>query len=230
MLSVEVIENYAKLFGGNYNFTSVDNGGRTIGFVGGTNSNGIIVFSDGFVEGMNYAAKSYGVTYNYLTKNDAGFADPAVGSTIAGTFYNNGANVIFGVAGGVGDGITAKAKEVGKLAIQVDANKDDQQPGYILTSVLKNTKVPVETIAKAYVDGTLKDMKNLQTYNLASGATGITDLAVIEKHVADKALFDSIKAKVNDAKEKISSGAIVVSNAQEGEKLDTSKVANINFK
>ena len=96
------------------------------------------------------------MTYDYYAKYDAGFGDPALGSTVAGTYYDNGANVVYGVAGSVGDGITAKAKEVGKLAIQVDANKDSQQPGYVLTSVLKNTNVPVAAVlANAFADGSV---------------------------------------------------------------------------
>ena len=91
---------------------------RAIGFIGGTNSNGITVFSYGFIQGINYVAQQLGVKYDYYAKYDAGFSDPATGSTVAGTYYDNGANVVFGCAGNVGDGITSKAKEVGKLAIR----------------------------------------------------------------------------------------------------------------
>ena len=123
-----------------------------------------------------------------------------------------------------------KQKKPKKLAIQVDANLDDTQPGYVLTSVLKITGVPVETITRAYADGTIKDMDNLQSYNLESGATGITDMSVLREHVEDTALFDEIVQKVNNVAEQIKSGEIVVTNAQNGETLDTSAVTHVNIK
>lgn len=228
-LSVLVNENAATLFGDGYKFTAPDQA-RALGFIGGTDSSGIKVFSYGFIEGANKAAAELGVTYDYYAKYDAGFGDPALGSTVAGTYYDNGANVVYGVAGSVGDGITAKAKEVGKLAIQVDANKDSQQPGYVLTSVLKNTNVPVSVLAKAFADGSIGTLGNLQTYNLASGATGITDLSEIGKAVVDTAKWDEIKAKVATVAADIASGAIKVVNAQIGEEFDPTTCPNIVLK
>lgn len=229
VLSVEVIEHAKELFGEGYKFTPVNNGGRALGFIGGTNSNGITVFSYGYVQGVEYAAKNYG-NYTYYTKYDAGFGDPALGSTIAGTYYANGANVVYGVAGVVGEGITSKAKEVGKLAIQVDADKDSQQPGYVLTSVLKNTEVPVYTISKAFIDKTIGSMDLLQSYSLKSGAAGITDLSVIASKVKNQKVWNEIVAKVDEAASKIASGEIKVVNAQEGETFDPKSTPHVIIK
>ncbi len=222
-------ENQAALFGSDYAMTPIETS-RAAGFAGGTNSNGILVYSYGFIEGIEKAAEELDVTYDYYAKYDTGFSDSATGSTLAGTFFENGANIVFADCGMVGDGITSKAKETKKLAIQVDANLDDTQPGYVLTSVLKITGVPVETITRAYADGTIKDMDNLQSYNLESGATGITDMSVLRDHVEDQALFDELVQKVNDVAEQIKSGEIVVTNAQNGETLDTAAVTHVNIK
>lgn len=222
-------ENQEALFGDGYNMTPLDTA-RAAGFAGGTNSNGILVYSYGFIEGIEKAASEYDVTYDYYAKYDTGFLDSATGSSIAGTYYGNGANIVFADCGMVGDGITSKAKESGKLAVQVDADLDDTQPGYILTSVLKITGVPVETITRAYADGTIGEMDNLQSYNLESGATGITDMSVLGAHVEDNALYEEIIQKVNTVAEQIKSGDIKVTNAQNGESLDTSKVTHVNIK
>lgn len=222
-------ENQEKLFGDGYKLTPLAVA-RAAGFVGGTNSNGILVYSYGFIEGMQKAAAEANVKYDYYAKYDAGFTDPALGSTVAGTFYDNGANIVFADCGTVGDGITSKAKEAGKIAIQVDANLDSTQPGHILTSVLKITGVPVETITKAYADGSISKMENLQTYNLKSGATGITDMSVIGKSVKDAALWAEICQKVANVQKQIEDGTIKVVNAQDGEKLDTAKIPNVNIK
>ena len=176
------------------------------------------------------AAEEYGATYNYYAKYDAGFTDSALGSTVAGTFYDEGANVVFADAGVVGDGITAKAKELGKLAIQTDANLDAQQPGHVLTSVLKITGVPVKTITKAYAEGKIDEMDRFQTYNLASGATGITDLEEMGKHVQNQEVWNEIKEKVQAVSDKISSGEIKVTNKQLNEEFDESTCPNVVIK
>lgn len=222
-------ENQDKLFADGYQLTPVEQS-RAAGFVGGTNSNGILVYSYGFVEGMEKAAAEYDVTYDYYTKYDAGFSDPAVGSTVAGTFFDNGANIVFADCGTVGDGITSKAKEVGKFAIQVDANLDNTQPGHVVTSVLKTTGVPVEAITRAFAEGKIDEMDNLQCYNMQSGATGITDMSVLAEHVTDKTVWDEVVGKVNAVAEEIKNGTIVVTDAQNGETLDLSAVPHINVK
>lgn len=232
-LTTLVNENAETLFGTDgYNFTPADNGGRSVGFIGGTNSNGITVFSYGYIEGINYEAEKLGVNYDYYAKYDAGFADSATGSTVAGTYYNQGANIVFSVAGSVGDGVASKAKEEGKLAIQVDANKDDQQPGYVLTSVIKNTVVPVYDIVKEAVNGKIDKMDRAQTYSLASGAASITDLSEISKHIQDsgKDKWEEIKTEIKDVEDKISDGTIVVTDAQSGEEFDASKCPNVTVK
>jgi basic membrane protein A len=227
--SVLVNENSAALFGNGYNFVPPSRS-RAIGFIGGTQSNGITVFSYGFIEGINQAASELNVSYDYFAKYDTGFGDPAMGSNVAGSYYNNGANIVYGVAGVVGDGITAKAKEAGRLAIQVDANKDNQQPGFVLTSVMKNTNIPVSVIAKALADGSIGGMPNLQTYNLGSGATGITDLSEIGKVIADRGKWNEILEKLEVVKRNISSGQIKVTNAQLGDIFDPSGCPNVKIR
>lgn len=234
-LSVQVIENSEILFGkDNYNFTPVDKDGRSIGFIGGTNSNGITVFSYGFIQGINHMAEELGVKYGFYSKYDAGFTDPALGSTVAGTFFNGGANLVFTVAGSVGDGAASKAKEEGKLAIQVDANKDEQQPGHILTSVVKNTEIPVYNIIKEVVDGNKDSMENFQSFSLKTGATSITDLAEVSKRILDtpeaKSKWEEIKINIDSIEKGISNEEIKVINASMGEEFDPSKCKNVIIK
>lgn len=231
-LSVLVNENHEVLFdSANYSFTKGDEG-RKIGFFGGTKSNGITVFGYGFAEGMNYEASKLGVNYTYLSDYNVGFSDSAAGATKANTYYSEGANVIFSVAGAVGDGVTSKAKEVKKLAIEVDANKDNSQPGYVLTSVLKNTEVPVYSIAEHYKNDTMGEVNGkVISYDLASKATGVTDLSVIESKIqaSGKAKWEEIKAELQDITSKIASGEIKVTNAQAGEAFDKSSLSNVKM-
>lgn len=228
-LSVLVNENMDALFPKGYRLTPL-NKSRGIGFIGGTDSAGIRVCSYGFIMGINEAAREFDVTYDYYAKYDAGFTDPALGSTVAGTMFDSGANIVFADCGVVGDGITARAKEAGKIAIQIDANLDAQQPGHIVTSVLKITGVPVIAISKALAGGTIGFMDKVQNYNLASGATGITELREMGRYVADKELWEIIKVKTADAAERIKAGEIKVVNAQIGEVLDPSSCPRVRIK
>lgn len=232
VLSTYVIENANTLFSPDeYAFTTGENG-RKVGFIGGTKSNGITVFGYGFAEGVNYAAQELGVKYTYYSDYNAGFVDSAAGANRANSFYSNGANVVFSCAGAVGDGVTSKAKEVKKLAIEVDADKDANQPGYILTSVMKNTEVPVFEIVKAMRDGKIGDYQGRGvSYDLKSGATGITDLSVIESKIMEsgRAKWEEIKQKVSEVSDKISNGEIKVTNAQAGEVFDKAALKNLDM-
>jgi len=236
VLSVLVNESAYILFDSStHSFTSGDEG-RKVGFIGGTKSEGIEVFSFGYAEGVNYAASEIGadVVYVYYSTYDAGFVDSAQGAVIAGTYYSEGANIVYCVAGSVGDGVDVKAKEVKKLSIQVDADKDNSQPGYILTSVLKTTSVPVIEFGSKLVDGTLAaDGGKEIFYTLASGATGITDLSVIESAIrtdaAAQAKWGEIKAYIDNVSAKIKDGSIKVTNAQIGERLNISTLSNIKL-
>lgn len=236
VLSVLVNESAYTLFDSStHSFTSGDEG-RKVGFIGGTKSEGIEVFSFGYAEGVNYAASEIGadVVYVYYSTYDAGFVDSAQGAVIAGTYYSEGANIVYCVAGSVGDGVDVKAKEVKKLSIQVDADKDNSQPGYILTSVLKTTSVPVIEFGSKLVEGTLAaDGGKEIFYTLASGATGITDLSVIESAIrtdaAAQAKWSEIKAYIDNVSAKIKDGSIKVTNAQIGERLNISTLSNIKL-
>lgn len=232
-LAVQVIENAATLFGTeNYSFADPAVDGRAIGFIGGVQSSGITVFSYGFVEGINKAASDLNVQYNYYSDYSAGFGDPAQGSTISNTMYNSGCNLVYSVAGVVGDGVASKANEVKRLAIQVDADKDADQAGYVLTSVLKNTKVPVYDLAKKMIDGELGNVENAITYDLNSGATGITDLSTIEAAVLSTgaAKWEEIKTYIEGLATGIANGTITVTDAVVGEEVSQSDLTNVTLK
>ena len=73
-------------------------------------------------------------------------------------------------------------------------------------------------------------MENLQSYSLASGAAGITDLAVIASKVQNQDVWKSVLTAVDSAKAKISSGEIKVTNAQGGDVFVASDYPNVNIK
>ena len=52
--------------------------------------------------------------------------------------YDNGAEIVFAAAGASGLGVLQQASDSNKLAIGVDSNQNSIQPGFVLTSIVKN--------------------------------------------------------------------------------------------
>lgn len=223
-LAALVIENNEVLFDSSeYSFTSVDNGGRAVGFVGGVQSDGITVFGYGFAQGVEYIADELDVQYSLYETYSAGFGASQDNYNLIDSYFDSGVNVVFAAAGGVATNMRNAASDNGKLAIDVDANQDAQVPGSVLTSVLKNTDVAVYDLIDKFVNDTTIGGQTF-FYDLNSGATGITDLATIEGYVKeDQAAQDKwaeIKAKIAQIQSDISNGTIDVIDAQAGEVLD----------
>ena len=133
----------------------------------------------------------------------SGFADPAKGKTAAEGMYDKGADVIYHAAGGSGSGLFEAAKANKKMAIGVDsdqaktAEKDVQD--VIITSMVKNVDVAIYDMAKASVDG--KPLSGVQSFDLKSGGV---DYATTGGKV------DDIKTKLDEYKQQIISGELVV--------------------
>lgn len=229
-LSVLVNEQNEVLFtDSRYQFTPTSTY-RGLGFVGGTMSDGITVFSYGFAQGANHIAAEQDVTYNYYETYAAGFGASAANYTTIDSYYDAGVNVVFAAAGGVSTNMKNAAQANGKLSIDVDANQDASVPGHVLTSVLKNTNVAVYDIIEKYLDETL-DGGTEMFYDLKSGATGVTDLATLEGYIstttAAQNAWTAIKARIAALETDISDGTIDVVDAQAGETLNFATLTNI---
>lgn len=204
---------------------------RVAAFMGATESEGISVFAYGFYQGINYVAAQKDVVYDIYETYQAGFAASTENANRAKAFYENDANVIFGVAGPVAGNIRNEAETAGRLMIDVDANQDAQKPGFVLTSVLKNTNTVVYDMIKELIEDKL-ETGTVRYFSLVTESTGITDLQEIVKHInqSQLTLWNTIKAEIETIKGKIVSGDIVVIDAQKGDKLNKSSLTNLNFK
>ena len=109
-----------------------------IGFVGGMDIPLIRAFACGYVQGAKSVNPKVDVQQNMVGTTAAAWNDPAKGGELARAQFDRGADVVFAVAGGSGLGVLQMAKTKGKLAIGVDSNQNDIQPGSVLTSMVKN--------------------------------------------------------------------------------------------
>jgi basic membrane protein A len=109
-----------------------------IGFVGGMDIPLIRAFACGYSQGAKSVNPKIDVQQNMVGTTAAAWNDPAKGGELARAQFDRGADVVFAVAGGSGLGVLQMAKTKGKLAIGVDSNQNDIQPGSVLTSMVKN--------------------------------------------------------------------------------------------
>jgi basic membrane protein A len=111
---------------------------KKIGFIGGMDIPLIRAFECGYAQGAKAVNPKVDVQQNMVGTTAAAWNDPAKGGELARAQFDRGADVVFAVAGGSGLGVLQMAKTKGKLAIGVDSNQNDIQPGSVLTSMVKH--------------------------------------------------------------------------------------------
>lgn len=176
-----------------------------IGVIGGTKSAGIDKFIAGYVQG----AKDVDPDVDVLVAYSNNFADPAVGLQMTNAMFEQGADIVFHVAGGTGMGVIQAAKEAGRYAIGVDTDQDGIAPGAVLASMIKRTDVAVEAIIKEYAVDNFPGGQTV-TFGLAEGGVGLSKM----EHTRDR-IPQEILDKVEAAREGILSGEIDVWNVVE---------------
>lgn len=128
--------------------TSIEgiNADATIGVIGGFKAPGIDKFIVGYIQGAMAVNPDIEVMVAYADS----FGDPAKGLLMANAMYDDGADIIYQVAGGTGIGIIEAAKARGYYAIGVDTDQDGMAPGNVLTSMVKRVDVAVAEIVSGY--------------------------------------------------------------------------------
>jgi basic membrane protein A len=177
-----------------------------IGFVGGMDIPLIRKFACGYVQGAKAVNPKIEVFQNMTGDTGAAWNDPVRGGELAKSQFERGADVVYHAAGGTGIGVLQAAADAGKLGIGVDSDQNYLHPGSVLTSMMKRVD---NAVYSAFMD-----VKNGAT---ADQWKGVKVLGLKEDGVGwaldddNKALITAdMKAKVDDAKAKIISGAIEV--------------------
>lgn len=176
-----------------------------IGVIGGTKSTGIDKFIVGYIQGAKAVDPKIEVKVAYANT----FGDPAVGLQMAKAMFEQGADIVYQVAGGTGMGVIQAAKGAGRYAIGVDSDQDGVAPGAVLASMIKRTDVAVETLVKNFAAGKF-DGGKVVTFGLKENGVGLSDM----KHT--KSLIPAaILQRVDAARQDILSGKIKVWNVVE---------------
>lgn len=179
--------------------------GNTVGFVGGMDVPLIRKFALGYKEGVQYVKSDATVLQNMTGTTPAAWADPIKAGELARGQIDRGAEVIYAAAGRSGLGVLQAAADAKKFSIGVDSNQNFLHPGSVLTSMVKRVDLAVYNALKAAREGTWK--------------AGLSDLGLKEDAVGwsldeyNKGLItDEMKARLEEAKAKIISGEIKVTN------------------
>jgi basic membrane protein A and related proteins len=169
-------------------------GKDVIGSVGGQKQPPV----DRFIAGYQAGARAADPGITVLNSYSEDFADQAKCKQIALNQIEQGAGVIFQVAGGCGLGALDAAKEQGVWGIGVDADQSFLGP-HILTSAVKRVDTAVFLAIKSVVDGKFKGGTNM-VFGLAQNGVGIGKIS--------PKVPNSEVDKVNQIKADIISGKI----------------------
>ncbi len=189
---------------------------KKVGAVGGMDTPGINLFIVGFEEGVKSVCEDCELVRSYV----GDFSDPVTAKEQALTLFADGADILYQVAGRSGEGVLQAAAETGNFAIGVDSNQDDLYPGTIIVSAMKRVDNAVFNFVKSVVDGTYTAGET--TVGLREGFAGLSwDVGVCSRTFDQAgpedmvAKLPAVRQAIDEAREKILSGEIVVTNAYE---------------
>ncbi|KPL84358.1 adenine nucleotide translocator 1 [Thermanaerothrix daxensis] len=181
---------------------------KIVGAIGGQD---IPVIND-FIVGYKQGAKDAGLSeQNVIVQYAGGWNDPAKGKEIALAMYQQGADIVFNIAGGTGVGIFQAAQEVNKYAIGVDSDQalivettNPEQAKHILTSMMKNVDNSLYRAIKLHLEGKLP-YGQAEALGIAEGGVGLA-----KNKYYDQFTPAEVKAKIDQAEKDILEGKIVV--------------------
>ena len=174
-----------------------------VGFVGGQKSEVIDRFEYGYRAGVAQAAKDKDEDIDVIVQYANSYSDQAAGKNIANKMYQDGADVVFHAAGGVGIGVIEAAKENDKWVIGVDRDQSDEAPDNMLVSTVKGVDEAVNNVIDEYAKGNFK--AGNEEFTLADG-----DAVTIAYPKTNDLVSKETKDKVEEIRKDIVDGKIKV--------------------
>jgi basic membrane protein A len=175
----------------------------TIGVVPAFNLDLLEKFACGYKQGAKAAKADIKVLENYIGTGFDAFGDKPKAIEVARAQLDQGADVLYQVAGGAGAGVLQAAADAGKFGIGVDSNQNPMFPGNVLTSMTK--RVDVATYNAMMDEKNGKFTAGHVVLGLAEDGVG----AAMDDNNAPL-ITDDMKAAVEKAKADIISGAVKV--------------------
>ncbi|NUR63980.1 MAG: BMP family ABC transporter substrate-binding protein [Catenulispora sp.] len=183
---------------------------------GGLNIPPVTIYMDGFWEGVQYYNKAKGKSVKVLgwdeTSPSSGsfsksFTDTNAGKSLTDGFVNQGADIIFPVAGGAGRGATAAAKGGKAKVIWVDTDgcvSDADDCSVFLASVTKGIDTAVKKVVEDSASGNFKG----GTQDILDLSNGGTDL--VYGKTLGSSIPSDLQSEITALKGQITSGTIKI--------------------
>jgi basic membrane protein A len=185
---------------------------KIVGAVVGGDSPGLNQFFYGYKQGVLEVCPDCTVLVSYLGFD---FSNPTLGYESALAQYDEGADIIYQVAGRSGEGVLSAAAERDLYAIGVDSNQDDTQPGHVIVSSIKATDTTTYLLAEMAVNGFEQGFHQL---GLSDGGAGLSwdyGSTTFEDNGPESMVskLPDVKAKVEEYRTKILNGDYKVCDA-----------------
>jgi basic membrane protein A len=143
-----------------------------------------------------------------------GWSNPARAKEITLAMFEQGADIVFNVAGGSGDGMFEAAEEQDHYAIGVDSDQaliiqeaNPDRAKRVLTSMKKNVDNSLYRAFELYMDGKLP-VGQIEVLGIAEGGVGLAD-----NEIYQAATPDNIKELIKAVEEAVINGDISVNTA-----------------
>ena len=177
---------------------------KTVGFIGGMESNIIKKFESGFIDGVHSVNPDVKVISGYIGMTGSAFANPTKGKELALGQYGRGADIVYQAAGASGLGVIEAARESHKLVICTDRDQEAEAPGFVLSSMTKAVDRAVLKTVENVLDGSFQGGA-VTVFGLADR---YTDYVYNQKNAA--LIGSANHDQVESIRKKILAGEIVV--------------------
>jgi basic membrane protein A len=208
--SMTYAQNQGSFLAGVYAAAMAQTMGSDAPVLGGVGGQDIPVIND-FIVGYEQGACLVNPDTQVLVQYAGGWNDPAKGKEIALAMYEQGASIVFQIAGGTGVGVFEAAQETGNYAIGVDSDQaliiaetDPEQAQSILTSMQKNVDASIVRAIGLFLDGELP-VGTAETLGLAENGVSLS-----VNDIFTEATPENVQELISAATEAVVNGDISV--------------------
>lgn len=142
---------------------------KVVGAVVGGDAPALNQFFFGYKQGVLEVCPDCEVLVGYLGFD---FENPTLGLETALGQYEQGADIVYQIAGRSGEGVLEAAAQTDNYAIGVDSNQDWIQPGHVIVSMIKRVDIATYTLVEWAKTDTFQGGFN--ELGMADGAAGIS--------------------------------------------------------
>lgn len=164
---------------------------KVVGMVGILDVPVIRNFLAGYRQGVAAVDPSVKVEVIYVGV----LGDPAKGKELTFALHNKGADIVYQVAAGTGEGVIMASKEAGRYAIGVDSDQCHIAPDTMIGSMMKRLDNAIYQTIKYALEGNLKP-GTTYTFDIKADGVGMCYCDIMKRNVP-KEVIERLKSLEN---------------------------------